>query len=170
VSWLRRVAGFWWRNRSGPRPHLDVATALVGEGGNVTAVAADVRPVRGSEAPLSSRAWDDVPQHRHQLLLCRGPRCTATGSDKLAEAFVLAIMREGLEDDDVLVTHTGCQLPCNQAPVVSVQPDDVWYGGVDADVATTIVREHLVSDRPVASHRLPRHRSGQRPGTDPSVP
>ena len=62
----------------------------------------------------------------------------------------------GLGDDDVLLTHTGCQFPCNQAPVVSVQPDDVWYGHVDADAASRIVAEHFVAGTPVESHRLPR--------------
>ena len=158
VTWLRRIAGHWLRDRPEPRPEVDVATALVGQDDDVAAAAAVVRPVRGTEAPLTSPAWQDVPRHRHQLLLCRGPRCTAAGSDRTAEAFVLATMREGLEDDDVLITHTGCQFPCNQAPVVSVQPDDVWYGGVDPDTARVIVEEHLVGGRPVPDRRLPRNR------------
>ena len=75
---------------------------------------------------------------------------------------ILALMRAGLGDDDVLLTHTGCQFPCNQAPVVSVQPDDVWYGGVDAATAERIVTEHLVGGVPVAEHRLPRRSIGRR--------
>ena len=71
-------------------------------------------------------------------------------------ALVLALMEAGLRDEDVLVTHTGCQFPCNQAPVVSVQPDDVWYGDVDPSAAAEIVNRHLVSGDPVESHRLPR--------------
>ena len=54
-------------------------------------------------------------------------------------ALILGMMEAGLGDNDVLVTHTGCQFPCNQAPVVSVQPDDVWYGDVDPDTARAIV-------------------------------
>jgi (2Fe-2S) ferredoxin len=65
-------------------------------------------------------------------------------------------MRHGLGDDDVLLTHTACQFPCNQAPVVSVQPDDVWYGGVDPAAAGRIVEEHLVQGRPVEELRLVR--------------
>jgi (2Fe-2S) ferredoxin len=163
-AWLRRIAGYWWRNRLEPRPHVDVATALVGGGDDVAEVAATVRPIKGTEAPLTSSAWQDVPRHRHQLLVCRGPRCTAAGSDKTAEAFVLAMMRQGLEDDDVLVTHTGCQFPCNNAPVVSVQPDDVWYGRVDAQAAEIVLQQHLIGDRPVESHRLARERGGPRTG------
>jgi (2Fe-2S) ferredoxin len=100
------------------------------------------------------------------VLVCRGPRCTALGSDGTAEALVLAAMAHGLSDDDVLLTHTGCQLPCNQAPVVSVQPDDVWYGGVDRAAAERIVAEHLVAGRPYDERRLPRER-GRGPGPEP---
>ena len=158
VSWLRRVAAHWWRERPEPRPLLDVATRLVKDEALLSEVLAETRPVSGDEAGLVSAAWEDVPQHRHQLLICRGPRCTALGSDLTAEAFVLAMMARGLGDDDVLITHTGCQFPCNQAPVVSVQPDDVWYGAVDPGTARTIVDEHLVAGRPLGSHRLPRRR------------
>lgn len=157
-SWLRRVAAHWLRELSGPRPEIAVAPALVQDEVGLTAALADVRKVTGGEPGLTSAAWEDVTRHRHQLLICRGPRCTAVGSDTTAEAFVLAMMARGLGDDDVLVTHTGCQLPCNHAPVVSVQPDDVWYGGVDREAARAIVAEHLVGGRPYAERRLPRVR------------
>ncbi|MET0997644.1 MAG: (2Fe-2S) ferredoxin domain-containing protein [Marmoricola sp.] len=158
VSWLRRIAAHWWRERPGHRPVVDVGTALVKEAGEVRAVLGMLRPVTGTEPGLVSAAWEEVTEHHHQVLICRGPRCTALGSDRTAEALILELMRLGQGDDDVLITHTGCQFPCNQAPVVSVQPDDVWYGGVDPDVAREIASEHLVEGRTVESHRLPRTR------------
>lgn len=63
-------------------------------------------------------------------------------------------MRQGLGDDDVLVTQTGCQFPCNHAPVVSVHPDNVWYGRVDAADVTGIVKQHLIGGTAVESSRL----------------
>jgi (2Fe-2S) ferredoxin len=162
VSWLRRVASHWWRERATARPDIAVATRLVREDAELAGALSETRPLTGTEAPLTSAAWEAVPGHRHQLLVCRGPRCTALGSDTTAEAFVLATMRRGLGDDDVLITHTGCQLPCNHAPVVSVQPDDVWYGAVDAEAAESIVDHHLVGGRPLESHRLPRERRADR--------
>ncbi|MEO7352512.1 MAG: (2Fe-2S) ferredoxin domain-containing protein [Marmoricola sp.] len=163
VSWLRRIAAHWWRERPGERPVLDVGTALVKEPSEVRAVLGMLRPVTGTEAGLESAAWEDVTEHRHQVLICRGPRCTALGSDLTAEALILELMRLGQGDDDVLITHTGCQFPCNQAPVVSVQPDDVWYSGVDPDAARLIASEHLVGGRTVESKRLPRVRRTQEP-------
>jgi (2Fe-2S) ferredoxin len=158
VSWLRRIAAYWWRERPGHRPEVSVGTSLAADADEARALVGLTRPITGTEPGLTSAAWEDVTGHRHQVLVCRGPRCTARGSDKTAEALIIELMQQGQGDDDVLITHTQCQFPCNQAPVVSVQPDDVWYGGVTPDVAREIAREHLVEDRPVETHRLPRTR------------
>lgn len=157
-SWLRRIAAHWWRERAGHRPELLVATRLADSPDAVAAVAAVTKPVTGAEPGLTSAAWEDVTGHRHQVLVCRGPRCAAMGAEEGLRALVRGLTEHGLGDDDVLVTQTGCQFPCNQAPVVSVQPEDVWYGGIDPAAAGRIVTEHLLDGRPVESHRLPRHR------------
>jgi (2Fe-2S) ferredoxin len=156
VSWLRRIAGHWWRERAGHRPTLEVATALMRSEHDLDLVRDVTRPVTGDEAGLSSAAWEQVTGHRHQVLVCRGPRCAARESDRTAESLVLELMEHGLTDGDVLVTQTACLHPCNRAPVVCVQPDDVWYGAVDPDAVRRIVDEHLVRGRPVSTHRLPR--------------
>ncbi|KRF13901.1 hypothetical protein ASG90_13885 [Nocardioides sp. Soil797] len=159
TSWLRRIASHWWRERpEHDRPVVEVATAMMRNDLDLDLVLDVTRPIAGTEAPLSSAAWEAVPGHRHQVFVCRGPRCTALGSDRTAEALSQELRRRGRGDDDVLVTQTGCQFPCNHGPVVSVQPDDVWYAAVDPDVVPLLVDQHLVHDRPLDSHRLPRHR------------
>ncbi len=155
-SWLRRIAGHWWRERAGGRPVLTVATRLASSLEQIGDVEKILKPVTGTEPGLTSAAWEDVKGHHRQVLVCRGPRCTAVGSEDTMRALVLAMMEAGLGDEDVLMTHTGCQFPCNQAPVVTIQPDDVWYGAVDPAAARIIVEEHLSGGTPVASHRLPR--------------
>jgi (2Fe-2S) ferredoxin len=154
-SWLRRIAAYWWRERAGRRPQLLVATRLASPD-EVSGVLGETRPITGAEPGLTSAAWEDVYGHRHQVMVCRGPRCTAKGAVDSLRSLVLAMLEHELGDDDVLLVHTGCQFPCNQAPVVSVQPDDVWYGRVDREAATAIVGQHLVGGEPVESHRLPR--------------
>lgn len=157
-SWLRRIAGHWLRVRAGARPTLDVATRLVTSlsSADLDAALRDLKPISGTEPGLTSAAWEDVTGHRRQVLVCRGPRCTALGGDETMRALILGMVAARLDDNDVLVTHTGCQFPCNQAPVVSVQPDDVWYGNVDPAAARAIVTGHLVGGSPIESHRLPR--------------
>ncbi|WP_316528322.1 (2Fe-2S) ferredoxin domain-containing protein [Kitasatospora brasiliensis] len=160
-SWLRRIAAHWWRERAGHRPELLVATRLADSPEAVATVAAVTKAVTGAEPGITSAAWEDVPGHRHQALVCRGPRCAAMGAEEVLRTLMHDLTEQGLGDDDVLLTQTGCQFPCNQGPVVTVQPDDVWYGKVDPAVAGRIVTEHLAGGRPVESHRLPRHRGEQ---------
>ncbi|OIJ25157.1 (2Fe-2S) ferredoxin domain-containing protein [Nocardioides luteus] len=155
-SWLRRIAAHWWRERAGDRPTIEVATALATTRDELSVVLAETRPITGTEPGLTSPAWEHVSGHVRQVLICRGPRCTAKGSEETARAVILGAMEAGLGDDDLLITHTGCQFPCNQAPVLSVQPDDVWYGHVEAAAARVIVRDHLDGGRPVEAYRLPR--------------
>lgn len=166
-SWLRRIAAYWWRERTGHRPEVLVATRLADSAAAVTAAAVAVKAITGEEAGLTSPAWEEIPGHRHQVLVCRGPRCTAKGADDNLRSLALRLMEHGLGDDDVLVTQTGCQFPCNQAPLVTVQPDDVWYGHVDPPTIAAIVTDHLVNDRPLTTHRLPRHRRD--PSTHPET-
>lgn len=161
-SWLRRVAAHWWRERTDP-PAVRVAGELLKSPDPERLdelIAGGTRLVTGTEAGLESAAWDDVPQHRHQVFVCRGPRCTARGADSIAEGLDRRVKDAGLSDDDVLITQTGCQFPCNHAPVVTVQPDDTWYGGVDEQAVKDIVAQHLIAGEPVESHRLTRTRSG----------
>jgi (2Fe-2S) ferredoxin len=90
------------------------------------------------------------------VMICRGPRCTAKGAVDNLRAMIMAMLEHELGDHDVLLVHTGCQFPCNQAPVISVQPDDVWYGEVTPEGAARIVSEHFIGGNPVSDHRLVR--------------
>lgn len=160
VSWMRRVADAWWREYGDNAPQLASAQRLFRSLPELevlwTEATRTASPMRGTGPGLNSAAWEEVPRHRHQLFVCRGPRCTAAGAEQSTEALVLELMRHELGDDDVLITHTGCQFPCNHAPVVSVQPDDVWYGKVDAAAAREIVGTHLRTGIPSDGNRLPR--------------
>ncbi|WP_313404120.1 (2Fe-2S) ferredoxin domain-containing protein [Aeromicrobium sp.] len=137
-SWVGRVAGHWHREQ------VDPPTIHFGE-----------RVITGREAPLSSSAWDAPPDHRHHLLLCRGPRCSARGSDDTYRALVMALVETGLTDQDVLMAQTGCLFPCNHGPVAVVHPEGAWYGPVLPGDAARLVREHLAADRPLDDLRLP---------------
>ncbi|GAA1178686.1 hypothetical protein GCM10009584_20460 [Ornithinimicrobium humiphilum] len=158
ISWLRRVAADWWRAFGDGAPRVSTAPTFMEEMSQWRALVQLARPITHGGPGLTSAAWEDVPEHRHQVFVCRGPRCTAAGAEQAWRGVVLGLMGAGLGDDDVLVTQTGCQFPCNHAPVVTVQPDDVWYGGVDQEAAGAIVSEHLVGGVSVQRLRLPRRR------------
>lgn len=167
-SWLHRVAGHWLRTRGANPPTLLAAPDLLRTPD--PAALADLarqgfrerRALAADQAPLENPSWQDVPHHRHQVFACRGPRCTAKGAQDVVRALNAALGEAGLGDDDVLLTITGCQFPCNHSPVVSVQPDDTWYGHMTPDAARALVAEHLSQagppgpDAAVSAHRLPR--------------
>ncbi len=137
-SWVRRVGGHWWRTHPAPPFTLELTApaADAGEPAVRAALAGARQPVTGREAGLTSAAWQDVPAHRHHLLVCRGPRCSAQGAAATARAVGAGLRRRGWGDDEVLVTQTGCLFPCNQAPVVCVHPGGRWVGPVrPGDVA-----------------------------------
>jgi (2Fe-2S) ferredoxin len=136
-SWVGRVAGHWHRQQ------VDPPTLHFGQ-----------RTITGREASLSSGPWERPPEHRHHLLLCRGPRCSARGSDATYRALVGAVVEHGLTDGDVLMAQTGCLFPCNRGPVAVVHPDGAWYGPVTPADTDRLVREHLVAGRPLADLRI----------------
>lgn len=163
-SWLRRVAAHWLRSYDGaPTVRLSSQLLAAPDAGLLAAaIAAGGSPMTDDAAPLHSPAWEDVPRHRHQVLICRGPRCSALGASALTSAFGDELRRAGLGDDDALITVTGCQFPCNHAPVVTVQPDDAWYGRVSVDDVPDLVERHLVGEARVEGLALPRERSPAR--------
>ena len=170
-SSLHRVASHWLQLQSDPL-QIQAASGILRNGSVSELVAliqdtlSDGRCLNGNQQALTSASWEEVPKHRHQVFVCRGPRCSAKGGDGVAVALNEALKDEGLGDDDVLLTITGCQFPCNHAPVVSVQPYDVWYGKMTPAAAQALVLEHLVNDAPpgseggVNAHRLPRDKGG----------
>ncbi|TWS21430.1 (2Fe-2S) ferredoxin domain-containing protein [Tsukamurella asaccharolytica] len=161
-SWLRRVAAHWLRGYDGP-PTLRLAPQLLAAPDAellAAAIAAGGAPTTADAAPLHSPAWEEVPRHRHQVLVCRGPRCSALGASAVTSAFGDELRRAGLGDDDALITVTGCQFPCNHAPVVTVQPDDAWYGRVSVDEVPGLVEAHLIRGWRADHLLLPRERRG----------
>lgn len=169
-SWLHRVAGHWLRQRGPAAPVVRAAPDLLRSADPAALVDLAVtgldegRSLSADQAPLENPSWEAVPGHRHQVFACRGPRCSAKGAQDVVRALNAALGEAGLGDDDVLLTITGCQFPCNNSPVVSVQPDDVWYGHMTPEAAGDLVTDHLSQDGPpgpeaaISRHRLPRAR------------
>ncbi|MFK3984430.1 CbiX/SirB N-terminal domain-containing protein [Micromonospora sp. NPDC050397] len=161
--WLRRAHADWATSRADGRhlPRVSVSTPLASAPALVTAIIATLdeptTPLDGDPGPFRSPVWSAITTHRRHVLVCRGPRCTAYGANRTADALTRALTANTLGDDDVLVTDAGCLFPCNLGPLVVVHPDDTWYSHVDPELAKRIVTEHLLHDRPI-NHRISRRR------------
>ena len=85
---------------------------------------------------------------RAHVLCCGGTGCTSSGSQKIQEAFVREIEKQGLAEE-VKVVQTGCFGLCALGPVVILYPDGTFYSRVTEDDVAEIVSEHLLKGRPV---------------------
>lgn len=78
--------------------------------------------------------------------------CLQRGADDVFNELREAQGRHDLTN--VKVVYSGCMEACTSGPVVAVMPDNVWYGGVTADDAETIMTEHCLNGRLVEMLRL----------------
>ena len=85
---------------------------------------------------------------RAHVLCCGGTGCTSSGSQKIQNAFVSELDKQGLAEE-VKVVQTGCFGLCALGPVVIVYPDGTFYSRVTEEDVAEIVSEHLLKGRPV---------------------
>jgi len=77
------------------------------------------------------------------IMVCGGTGCHASQSKKLLEELQNEIKINHLSDR-VEALCTGCFGFCEQGPIVSVQPDSVFYVLVKPDDAKDIINEHII--------------------------
>ncbi len=97
--------------------------------------------------------------HRH-MLVCVGPRCTEEGeSESLLQMLGEKFRDAGINKGALRVkrTRTHCFATCKSGPVLSIQPDGIWYYNVTEANLDRIISEHLVNGVPV--EELIYHRS-----------
>ncbi len=156
ASWLGRVAR-WWLNTRGSatqlwcpaRPLRAMPTMLPDTGAS---------QLLGPRDTLTHPDWEDPPPVDHQVLVCRGPRCTAKGAAQVHDQLSRALDEAGALDVTVLLTNTGCVFPCNRAPVIVVQPEMSWRGpmspvGISEVVAELTARQPALATPPDRSSR-----------------
>ena len=95
----------------------------------------------------------------HHLLLCATPAKALCCPDPAVGAAswntLKRLVREwGLEDPSrlegiVLRTKADCLRICAEGPVLLIWPDGIVYGGVNAERIERILREHVISGRPI---------------------
>jgi (2Fe-2S) ferredoxin len=69
--------------------------------------------------------------------------CQAYGAKEIRDAFVEEIKKNGLEDK-VEIRETGCHGFCARAPVIVIDPQDIFYQQLTADDVPEIVSETLI--------------------------
>ena len=81
------------------------------------------------------------------LLICQGTGCVSSKSPDIQAALEDEVQELGLTGVEVKLT--GCHGFCQQGPIVIVEPDGIFYAGVQVKDAHDIVHSHLGNNEPV---------------------
>lgn len=81
------------------------------------------------------------------IFVCTSSRMTgvAKGALEIIQRFTEKLEEEDITD--VMVSNTGCFGICEKGPIVTVYPDNVWYGSVSTDDVDEIVESHIMNGK-----------------------
>lgn len=82
------------------------------------------------------------------VTICSGTGCHALGSDKVYEALVSEISKNGLRRR-VDLRRTGCHGFCERGPIIVIFPDEICYLGVKPEDVPEIISATLSGNRPI---------------------
>ena len=89
-----------------------------------------------------------MERYRSHLMLCAGTGCVSNKSFKIQEALEKELNKRGLQDE-ILVVMTGCNGFCAVGPIMTVQPDGIFYQNLTEKDVPYLVEEHFLRGRPV---------------------
>ena len=93
-----------------------------------------------------------------QIIVCQSFRMTGDKKGichKQTDGFLQYIEEELLDRGlDCLVTATSCLKQCERGPVMVIQPENWWFGGIDSEEAIDAVLDGLEDGEPVAEFLL----------------
>ncbi|WP_027409807.1 (2Fe-2S) ferredoxin domain-containing protein [Anoxybacteroides tepidamans] len=85
---------------------------------------------------------------RHHVLICNGGSCMRKGGEEVTSAIREEIARLEL-DCDVHTTRTRCNGRCEDACVVIVYPEGIWYKSITPERGKKLVQQHLMNGEPL---------------------
>ena len=96
---------------------------------------------------------------KRRVIVCAGTGCVANGSLKVFDAFKAKIAAAGMpvvveleteaKEGGVHVSHSGCQGFCQMGPLVTVEPDGVFYTRVRPEDVDEIVQTTIIGGQTV---------------------
>jgi NADH:ubiquinone oxidoreductase subunit F (NADH-binding)/(2Fe-2S) ferredoxin/NAD-dependent dihydropyrimidine dehydrogenase PreA subunit len=89
----------------------------------------------------------EASRSSYRVLICQGTGCVSMKSPDIQAALEEQVRELGLSD--VQIDLTGCHGFCQQGPIVIVEPDGIFYAGVQVKDAADIATQHLQNGEPV---------------------
>jgi (2Fe-2S) ferredoxin len=95
---------------------------------------------------------------KFQILICNSYRLAGESQgacNKKEAPLLIQYAMEGISDRglDAVVTGTGCLNVCTNGPVMVVQPNNLWYGGINESVIDEIL-DSLENQEPTKNHLI----------------
>jgi len=81
------------------------------------------------------------------IIVCQGTGCVSSGATPTYKALEAEIGNAGLTD--IQMKLTGCHGFCQRGPIVIVEPEGIFYSGVQEKDCQEIVESHLKNGQPV---------------------
>jgi (2Fe-2S) ferredoxin len=94
--------------------------------------------------------WD-LSTVQHHVLICNGGSCLKNSGDETTLAIRDEISKHGAEHF-IHTTRTRCNGRCQDAGVVTVYPQGIWYKEMTPEAGRRLVREHLLEGKPLQEH------------------
>ncbi|MBF0570662.1 MAG: NAD(P)H-dependent oxidoreductase subunit E [Candidatus Omnitrophica bacterium] len=97
---------------------------------------------------IADQAKTKQAQYKHKVCVCCGAGCISSGSQAVLEKLQEEIKTRGMENE-IEVVPSGCMGPCNQGPLVKIQPDQTIYQRVTCENIAQVVQSQLIEKRPI---------------------
>ncbi len=103
-----------------------------------------------------------MPTYQRMLYVCLNDRgddhpkgsCARAGGDELLDRLRGDMAARGLKGV-VRAVGTRCLGQCSHGPVVNVQSEDVWYGGVQASDVPDLIERHVLEGEVLEHLEIP---------------
>lgn len=101
----------------------------------------------------------DAPYQRQLFVCTYGAWCKLDGSDEVRAELKRLTKDAGLSNE-CRVTKSGCFGQCGHGPMLVMQPDNVWYEGVELSDVPELFEQHVKNGRVVERLRYRAEKAG----------
>ena len=87
---------------------------------------------------IVNKETEDAAKFRHNVTVCTGTGCMSSRSDAILTALDAEVKKRGLQDE-IKVKKVGCMGLCAAGPIVSIQPDGLFYRDMTPEEAVAVI-------------------------------
>lgn len=96
----------------------------------------------------AEKAKEASNKSKYKISVCCGASCISSGAEEVLKKLQEEVKSRELESD-VEIIPSGCMGPCNQGPLVKVQPNNTIYQHIDCSNIGKVVQSQLVDNKPL---------------------